>query len=518
MRFEETIYKAASSFVDYRKKIVKRLKKLQKSFKPEVAAAEAQAAQSQPKKGVSYEVMEKQLRDKFGEKLKYIVFHADAAIAALSKKDAQRAAKVKLHTDQAEQWAVDLAVCTSDEIKMKLRRNGKVRQADHIRRRPGFLERVREHLEQRVDNTRSHVVQIIHQDIFLEENLTKVEDMFLDVSDPLSGAFAAMKGRDKIIGTLMKQAGESDEAGLAFVSARDMKKTFQQVRQMSIPFPRKGATYDEVKRISLLHIDRIKICGSLMASYVMLTTEDKLQLRGLLKESYSMAVEGIRYLMEYYSGDDEREEIQLEDAWNKMLEYQSPIGKDIFPSSKRRKLNKPITRTKVLFSPGHVTPSNIIHELKSRDAELFRTTDDAGARILIKFGNAFEMRLFFRPLLVTVRAINPRAGDGPDIDNEGRTAFQRDVIDCGLPTWRSASDGLSEVLELKDSAHDAAIKCMIAKKLECASAKATLVLRKCFADIDYTKTRNDFEVALEEGSSLLHFLRLAKDRYNVSET
>jgi len=34
MRFEDTIFKAATSLSDYRKKLTKRLKKVQKSYKP----------------------------------------------------------------------------------------------------------------------------------------------------------------------------------------------------------------------------------------------------------------------------------------------------------------------------------------------------------------------------------------------------------------------------------------------------------------------------------------------------
>ena len=521
MRFEDAIFQAADSLQDYKKRLVKRLKKVQKNYKPSENATAAVSSVS-PKEMI-YEVKEKRLREKFGEKLKYIVFHADTAVAMLAQKDQSRAAKVKLHTDQAEQWAIDLAVCTVDEIQMKLKRKGKTRQADHIRRRPGFLEKLEEHLEQRVDNTRSHIVQIIHQDIFLEENLVKVEDMYIDESTAGSGAHAAMEARDRTIHTLQRMLGDEIAQKSGYAPSFDVqivKEQFEKINNMSIPFPRKGATYDEVKKISLLHIKRIKICSNLIVSYVMLTTQEKKQVSGILKIVYAMAVEGIRYLMEYYGNDEDGEALQLDDAWNNMLEYYPPKGNDLsssIPMSKRQKISPtPNLKTKVLFSPGHKTPSNIIHELKSRKAILMRPNgNDAGTRIVVEFGKAFEMKLFFCPLLVTVRALNSNDMKASNLDKEGKTFFQRNIIDGGLPAWRNASHGLESALDLNIDDHFSrtAVISMIAKKLECASARATYVLRRCFADIDYSKMNNDFEIALAEGSALLHFLRLAKDRY-----
>ena len=520
MRFEDAIFQAANTLQDYKKRLVKRLKKVQKNYKPSEAPSSS-ATSPAPAQQI-YEVKEKQLRDRFGEKLKYIVFHADTAIAMLSQKDQSRASKVKLHTDQAEQWAVDLAVCTSDEIQMKLKRKAKIRQAEHIRRRPGFLEKVQEHLQQRVDNTRSHIVQIIHQDTFLEENLTKVEDMYMDDSIAGSGVHAAIQAREHIMRTLKCMLGDevaSKEGSAPSCDTGVVKMQFEKAKAMTIPFPRKGATYDEVKKISLLHIQRIKLCSNLMVSYIMLTNEGRQQVSGLLKMVYSMAVEGIRYLMEYYGNDEDSNTLQLEDVWNNMLEFHPPKGNDLsaLPVSKKQKKSLvPTFKTRVLFSPGHKTPSNIVHELNSRNAILLRPDgNDVGARIIMKFEKAFEMKLFFCPLLVSIRAIHPDSGGKSGLDDEGRTRFQRDVIDGGLPSWRDSSHGVESALDLNNGDHfsKGAIISMITKKLECASAKATYVLRKCFAEIDYINMNNDFEIALAEGSALLHFLRLAKDRY-----
>lgn len=538
MRFEDAIFQAATSLQDYRKKLAKRLKKVQKSYKPPQegsAAVNANAVNKGPK--VSYEVKEKQLRDRFGERLKYIVFHADDAVAILKMKDPQRAAKVKIHTDQAEQWAVDIGVLSTDEIKLKLQKkrgansHAKVRQPESLRRRPGFLEKLKEHLEQRVDNTRSHVVQVIHQDKFLEENLVKVEDMYLDASQSVQASLAS---RNRIVQTLQRLIREENSTSTYTpnyaVDIMQVQQQYQELQGMSIPFPRKGDTDDDIKKIALLQLERIKLCTQLMVSYVMLTKEGKGSVPGLLKQSYSMGIDGIKYLLKYYE-DDNEDDIVLEDSWKQLFVYIPPEheGRDRESPTKKRKRSFDgdvafyITKTRVLFTPGHKTPSNIIHELESKKAKVFRPNgNDAGARIMIKFGQAFEMKIFFSPLLVTVRAMNPKRNakstKNEKFDDEGKSDFCRTVMDCGLPTWQKSSDGLAESLGFtgEEAVVNAAYIDMVSKKLDFASAQATSILRKCFTDLagqTYANAKSDFEIALAEGTALLHFLRLARENY-----
>lgn len=491
---------------------------MQKVYKPS-----DQPSEKQTKKAVKYEIKEKELREKFGEKLRYIVFHADKAVRTLAIKDKHRAKKVKLHTDQAEQWAVDLGVCSTDEIEIKLKRKGKIRHAEHIRKRPGAIEKLEDYLNQRVDNTRSHVVQIIHQDTFLEENLVRIEEMLVD-SKNTANAQTMMESELRIAASVRKLINEemksAKQNGTIFeptINLSEIRLQFKKLEGMTIPYPRKGASEEELKELSIKHLARIKLSTKLMLAFFMLSTEEKQEVSGILKESYSKGIEGMRYLLEYFKDDESNKTVKLEDAWNKVIEYIPPKSKDRGSPNKRQKttISSLYTKTRVLFAPGHKTPSNIIHELESRNATLLSGENDIGNRVLVKVGNAFELKIFFSPLLVTIRATNRRAQEASGINDEGNSNFRHLVMYSQLPSWRSASDCLHEGLELdrEDLLTNPAIIQMTAKKLSMASAKATWVLRKCFSDIDSFATQNEFEIALAEGSALLHFLRLVKDRY-----
>ena len=153
MRFEDQIFKSAKDLADYRKKISKRLKKLQKNYKRPPAAAGAGSAQNAASRtaagaaqsggpghtsgskaspgsaasgstggaGVDNteakeELMAKLKRD-FGDMLRYIVENAEAAVEDLKLKlGAEKARQLKQHTDSCRVWARDLKVMTEKEL------------------------------------------------------------------------------------------------------------------------------------------------------------------------------------------------------------------------------------------------------------------------------------------------------------------------------------------------------------------------------------------------------------------
>ena len=102
MRFEDSIFQSSDSLADYRKRLTKRLKKLQKSYTP------TQSANIQEKNN---EKMERDLKVRFGEHLKYIVGNAPVAIEALREKQGnEKADNLKQHTDSIHQWSVEIGL------------------------------------------------------------------------------------------------------------------------------------------------------------------------------------------------------------------------------------------------------------------------------------------------------------------------------------------------------------------------------------------------------------------------
>jgi hypothetical protein len=158
--------------------------------------------------------------------------------------------------------------------------------------------------------------------------------------------------------------------------------------------------------------------------------------------------------------------------------------------------------------------------LKRKQAMLIR--NKTASYVRLEFGNAFEMNIYFVPLLVTVRAMERR--------KEGQLPNM--VTMAGELTWPSlhqglcpsaGSDGVS-----KDDGKDrdftvlgvtgpySALGHVITKKLQYASSQATHVLRRCFAETTVGKralAKSDFEVEILEIGALVKFLQIARSTY-----
>jgi hypothetical protein len=110
MRFEDAIFKAATSLTDYRKKLTKRLKRVQKSYVPTNTAA-----------ATNKEQLIKELRNKYGDSLRYISQHAAKAISELKAKHGQeKASQLQQHTAVALSWAQDLGLLSNTQPKFNM--------------------------------------------------------------------------------------------------------------------------------------------------------------------------------------------------------------------------------------------------------------------------------------------------------------------------------------------------------------------------------------------------------------
>jgi hypothetical protein len=510
MRFENTIFEKATSMDDYRKTINKRIKKLQKNYKP---PAENSTTQAKKLKEKEHQV-ELELRQQYGAALKYIVKNSEKAIRVMKEKHGEsRSSHLKQHTDSAEQWAVEIGVIDEGTGPSKKRKR--------VPRDEGYLDKMKEtFLVSRVDNIRSHVVKLVDPDLFLAESLTKVDGSIIDSAG----------GRALTQTTL----AAFESRGLT-VPGRDvgtMKKLMDTVTK-PIPAPRKGAGEEQdIKDASLAYVERIRACTQAMVGFMAMEPQDRARFNGTLRKLHDSAVEGLSHLSETFATTDtSSKEISLEDAWTKVVEFKSTessfsstCATDVEqPNAKRLKSSKQVLKTRVLLTPGRKTPRNILPALESKQAKLVRPNGTgAGARLKMEFGGKFEFIMFFQPLSVIVRALgtSPKASR-EDEHADGKSQFRRTIVDGSLPTWPSANQGLSTA-DLSVSGVTgpfSILGTLVEEKLEFASARATHALRRCFADVagqSYATAKSDFEIEISEATALLRYLQLVRDTFEVS--
>jgi hypothetical protein len=193
-----------------------------------------------------------------------------------------------------------------------------------------------------------------------------------------------------------------------------------------------------------------------------------------------------------------------------------------------------VIRSKVLLTKSRKAPSNLVLALKQKRAEMITPSTSgalcgAGTQLRIQFGTAFEMIVYFVPLLVSIRAL-PVKSDMSTLEpkqqqegggGEASSAFRRTIVDGGLPTWVSSTRGLvgrtSPVSVLGATGPASLLGPIVASKLDYASACATRALRRCFADVARKAYENpkasDFEVEIVESTALLRFVQLARSTY-----
>eukprot|EP00978_Attheya_sp_CCMP212_P034563 scaffold145271_cov50-Attheya_sp.AAC.3 len=538
MRFEENIFDSAASLADYRKRLTKRLKKLQKSYKPPPVAATTTPTSSTA--NAAELAVEAELRERFRDQLLFIAEHAKEATDILTERQGpEKSHQLRQHIDNAEQWAVEIGIQSPQYLAHRSKR---------VPREPNYLDRLRGHLETRVDNIRSHVVKLTSPDLFLEETLLKLEQ---DLDGPTHVLLA------DVAKTLF------GKAGLA-VHPPDTVKTLLERAMRPVPALRAGYEPD-VAAAFLAHIDKIRAASQALVSYIHLGEEGNLHVPALLQKSHKVAVQGIGHIAETFTGKnngnvEETVVVKLEDAWNKVIEYIDPsersstatvedsIDVDVSipptgssdtvddlsgaePSPKRLKTNHNtarrkgiVIRTKVLLTPGRKAPFNLLQALRSKQAQLIRPKNDVGTRLILKFGDAFEMIIYFIPLLVILRAL-PQNDDTRTSSTHSQlltdeSEFCTGVVNGSLPTWIPSQYGLNthkeiSVLGMKGS--HSTVGRIVSEKLQHSSSLATRVLRRCFADMTYKAYSNpscsDFEVEISEATALLTFLQLARTTF-----
>lgn len=621
-RFEESCFTAASSLEEYRTKISKRLKKMKKQYTKAKAKETGQTNPETIEKKQKEDVknMERNFSKKYGAHLMDVVKYGPKTKQILNdygknenETDRRRKESVQHGIDRAISWAVELNLVPEGN------KNGfkeKNTSTNPIGDTHAYFIKMKDGLERHLPTIRSYVIKYTQGDLFFAEKLVDVEDIL--VSQPQSALIG--KGLSRDVNLVMQKEGIDLNAAVAAsaisngssthlrkgtpsttttptpsssdptnisTTIQNIQKLLEKLRAV-IPIPKHA---DEERDACVKYIDKIRISCNVVLMYLSLPdTGAKMKVRGCLRKAHETAIESYEYISKHYAPltnnkrrkvqPESREGIstssievngtssasspaanvvQLEDAWNKVMEYSKDApavnsttvdSASAIPGMNDQKPRPFVIRSRVLLTPGRNPPSNLVPALKRKRAELCRSDSSGCMSLKLNFGEAFEMQIFFVPLLVTIRPIiqTPKSttskqeedksvGDettqsaGDDKDSQQDVSpFFRDVVHGGLATWKSplqvldqyyssskgkttgSSDEQLQILGVSGSMKS--VGPLVSQQLDYASAQATRVLRRCFADACYAKKINsDFEAEVSEASALLDFLTLARTTY-----
>ena len=498
MRFEESIFKAANSLDDYKKTIEKRLKKLRKHYSKQQASTGGDAANDELKREKEL-LLENELREKYGPKLKYIIDNYEVALKASrdnSNDNNKKTDILESHCRKLKDYAAMLGLLPDIIPKVKS-------ELTH-------LTKIKDYLEKFIDHIRDHITKFCDPERFLMDTLAKFDATFIKQQSMSDKVRKALQDHDK----------ESPQF------TPDALKRLMDKMNDPLPIPKRNEEGGPVK-VALAKIERFRAAAAALYNFWGLRFEDRTAFQGCSKKCTDVALKCLLELEQEYDSlvkelDDTDENgkhiIQLEDAWNNTMQFpDSDVSLDIDePDAKRQKTEEThhsiVIRSKVLLTPGRPIISSILPVLKRKRASLVRS--NTASYVELEFGKAFVMKIFFVPLLVTIRAV----------DEKEQSELHATSLGRGL-RWPSLHQGLhgsatqknmKDLTVLGVTAPHTTLGNIVAKKLEYASSQATLVLRRCFAETVSGKggvAKTEFEVEILEVGALVKFLQIARSTY-----
>jgi KIX domain len=491
MQFEDSVFKSATSLADYRKRLTKRLKKVQKSYKPPI--------QDESKFIASKERELQELRQQYGDAVRYVIKYAGTAYNEMKDKHGEeKAIQLKQHTDGVRLWATDLGLLDGNS-KPNL-----TISADQ-------LKKLKDHLERRLENIRCHVVRLADPDQFMAESLEKVEKEFKDKSTAVT--VLAEYSKKRYEGWQKKTI---DAEVLLMESLEQANK--------SVPLPTRNQRNDELA--ALIHLDKMRAASTALFAYMAMKDKDKVPRNSLVKV-HNIASEGAEFVqkvMHEHRKQHKPQDIMLQDAWMKQLILQvSAAPEDSLESTipsplKRTKLShsKPVLRSRILLTKNRKTPTSILQALKRKRATLVRPPPHGeGSYLVLEFGKAFVMHIYFVPLLVSIRAYN-KSDENEDFSAIHKSQLSQSATGWKGVKWTPLHDGLSDCKDITvygvKGTYDT-IGYVVEERLRDCSAHATNILRKCFAKHVKEDCTKEFELEIYEASALLEFLHIARTTY-----
>jgi len=497
-KFENKLFTAATSVNDYHKRIAKRLKKLKKNYAknpPPPAPSGAAASNETNEANLQEEINSKKrkLRLLYGEPMRLIAENGRTAAAGYPK--------LIDHIDKMNEWATEIGAIPTGTLKISTNE-----PLTKIERPPrdtlDHLNGLEKMLQTKIETLREWILKFSQEERFFGEKLEQMERNILTNTENDNCAIFY-----KALREVIEEVGADDLYKMSNADIGNSLKSYQNRLRQTVPIPR---SKEDEKRASLVYLDKIRAASQICLLYALIPPEDhstKLEFAGSLRSANTSIFEAIEDLKNTYKetvegGDaaSQGKKIKLEDAWNKVLEYDKPEEENITSGvidndtegGQTRKRGRPLAlRARMLLSVGRKLPSNLLDALKRKQAVLCQDSGTYSAPYLkLQFGDAFEMLIYFSPLLVRIKAV--AKGE----DSKQLSIVQREEY---------------SILGVKGDIES--VGPLIVKRLEFASAQATRCLRRCFADLACRTSSSDFETEISEGNALLRFLNLARNTH-----
>jgi hypothetical protein len=377
--------------------------------------------------------------------------------------------------DGAVQWAADLGLLDNTQLNVGM-------SEEHF-------ERLKGHLERRLENIKTHVVKMVDPDKFLLETMEKAEKNMIAKPSELLASNTRKRYEQ------LHRVENLDPMPL-------FESSLEQV-QVAIPPPTRNQRDD--KKTALLHLEKMRASATLLLAWMMLPDKSKLP-PDIMKKASAAAEEGIEFVtkvMKEHRKEAGEQSVCLEDAWMRPLVLTAD-GVDSLeePDKKRPKTSRPVIRSRILLTPGRKTPSNLLPAFKRKRATLVRPEPRGeGSHVILEFEKAFIMTIYFVPLVVTLRAYSDD------------TAKPSAPLECApfLPLGSGlAKQSVLSVWGIKGDV--ATLGHLVEQRLQDASSHATYILRKCFEN-NIKENETDFEIEIREATALLEFIHLARATY-----
>lgn len=559
MQFEDSVFKQATDLSDYRKRLTKRLKKVQKSYVPPVAAASSTDATRMATLLA--------LRAKHGEAIKYILRNAETAVQQMKiKHGAEKANQLRQHTDGVLTWANDLGLAEGGGVA-RTTPNPALTDAD-VQKLQGLLER-------RMENIRSHVIKLADPDGFLGETLAKTDTDLTDRARKVLAATCKRRYEQLSRATTTTTTSSSPAttpttttpaiaaattaaaAGTVEAAASTLLQQALQTLRKPVPLPTRDQRNDA--QIGLLHLEKMAASSSILLGWALTPHRSELPAPHLLSAAHEAAKEGADAVTRVMAdvrralGETKQGTVALEDAWKKTLAIPSPSIESLeettsAPSSSSAghlprpstavPPQRPVLQCRVLLKPGRKVPSNVLNALRRKRARLVRPPPRGeGSHLILDVGGAFSLTIYFVPLLVTIRAQKQSVAatgalDDARSDDDGWVGCATMKPLCyGFDDYQLTEDVVTTSASRSNINRDAPsastskplqvwgvrgpvelLGRVVEERLRDAGAHATAVLRACFA-ANWKPSANDFEVELLEATSLLEFVQIARTTY-----
>lgn len=419
MSVEDAIFRSATDFADYERRLEKKIKRVQKNY--------TVSPDAHGRKLVEAELQN--LLAQYGDDLRYVLQNEEAALREMRQKGGEEKAKsLAGYIERAKVWARDLGIIGG--------------QPNHTLTQP-TLDHLKSALQNQLKTIRTHVIKLVDPEKFTMETLTEIGEAF-------KTNLEAVRIQSQVAAALCRKLQKAEEVA---TDAEAFLKSSLEEATRNIPLfgSRRGVEpFSDRVKTALAHLSKMRAAASVLMAYLIAPDKTKVP-PGSLAKAHDVATTGIRYVQqvvrEHRKLKAQQTRMQLADAWLKEIKMPGEAG-------------PPILTPKVLLQGNRKAPGNLKSALQAKGAQ-FVEKGYVGPRVTIDF-KVFCVKIYFSPLLVALRA---------KCDDEDWTPLHAGLEEGELVVRSSTKGSYGEV------------GAVVREELRDASARATRVLRKIMGNV-----------------------------------